>query len=316
MSRIVNHLLAGALAVALAGASLAASAPEPELGLVRWGRSPDAALAESKHSGRPVFMLFDEVPGCATCRGFGQDVLSNPLLVEAIEHEFVPVFVANNRPGRDAEWLAHYEEPAWNNPVVRLLSGSGQDVLARRDGLYSAPEIATRMIDALRAAHRTVPNYLELAAQEARLAHRETAVFATACYWEGEAHFGGMPGVVAVQALDTGEGEAVRVTFDHTRLAHEALAAAAAKHGYTHEIGSGVSTRDAGGRDHLHALAGSPLRSLKLSPAQAMRVNAALARGDDPRVWLSPSQREQAGDMNAGMGSRPMAGSSCPAPGH
>ena len=316
MSRIANHLLVGSLAAALAGSSLAASVQDPELGLVRWGRSPDAALAESKQSGRPLFMLFDEVPGCATCRGFGQDVLSNPLLVEAIEREFVPVFVANNRPGRDAEWLARYGEPAWNNPVVRLLSGSGQDVIPRRDGLYSAHEIATRMIDALRAAHRAVPGYLELAAQEARLAHRETAVFATACYWEGEAHFGGLPGVVAVQALDTGEGEAVRVTFDRTRLTHDGLAAAAAKYGYTRELATDVRSRDASGRDHLHALAGSPLRSLQLSPVQAMRVNAALARGDNPLAWLSPSQLEKTGDMNATVGSRPLTGASCPAPGH
>jgi len=34
-----------------------------ELGQVRWQRDLDAALAESGGSGRPLFVLFQEVPG-------------------------------------------------------------------------------------------------------------------------------------------------------------------------------------------------------------------------------------------------------------
>ena len=67
--------------------------PEPELGLVHWGRDLDQALAASRATNRPVLVLFDEVPGCITCRGFGQEVLSHPLLAEAIDSEFVPLFV-------------------------------------------------------------------------------------------------------------------------------------------------------------------------------------------------------------------------------
>src|SRR5258707_4422526 len=137
--------------------------PEPELGLVRWGHDLDAALATSRESGRPVLALFDEVPGCATCRGFGAEVLSLPLIAEAIESEFVPLFVANCRPGRDAAWLARFGEPAWNNPGVRFLDASGHDVIARADGLYSPHEIAARLGDALRAAGRPVPGYVALA---------------------------------------------------------------------------------------------------------------------------------------------------------
>ena len=54
---------------------------------MRWGRDLDAALASSAKSGKPVFALFQEIPGCAGCKQFGRDVLSNPLLVEAIQGE-------------------------------------------------------------------------------------------------------------------------------------------------------------------------------------------------------------------------------------
>ena len=35
----------------------------PELGTVKWGRDMDAAIEKSKESGKPVFALFQEVPG-------------------------------------------------------------------------------------------------------------------------------------------------------------------------------------------------------------------------------------------------------------
>ncbi len=61
-----------------------------EAGKVDWGRDLEAALASSQQTGKPLFALFQEIPGCAGCQQFGRDVLSNPLLVEAIESEFTP----------------------------------------------------------------------------------------------------------------------------------------------------------------------------------------------------------------------------------
>jgi hypothetical protein len=290
------------LALLLAATVSSARRPgaDPELGLVRWGRDLDAALATSRASGRPVLVLFDEVPGCATCVGFGQEVLSHPLLVEAIEHEFVPVFVANNRSGREAELLARFGEPAWNNPVVRLLDANGRDLLPRRDGLYSAHEIAARLVEALRAARRLVPGYLAIAEAETQHAHRREATFAMGCFWEGEARLGTLPGVLDVRAVHTDRGEGVRVTYDASRLTPEALAKAAAERSCAFVREGGSGTRDAGGSDHRHALAASPLRKLALTPMQAMRVNSALAAGADGHEWLTPSQREEARGQGAG----------------
>ena len=290
---LVPLLLAGAL---LAGVVPGAPHPnpEPELGLVHWGRDLDQALATSRATNRPVLVLFDEVPGCSTCRGFGLQVLSHPLIAEAIDSEFVPLFVANCRPGRDAELLARFGEPAWNNPVVRFLDAHGHDIVGREDELYTAHEIALRLEVALHAAGRPVPAYLALAAEETQTAHRREATFGMSCFWEGEAKLGALPGVLDVHAVDTGAGEGVRVVYDESRLSHDQLVRAARQQQCAVKDGADVGMRTAAGNDHLHALATSSLRWLPLTPMQAMRVNAVLAAGRDGLEFLSPRQRELA----------------------
>ncbi len=52
-------LVMGALAV---GIPRLKAAPV-EVGKVNWGRDYEAALASSKESGKPVLLLFQEVPG-------------------------------------------------------------------------------------------------------------------------------------------------------------------------------------------------------------------------------------------------------------
>ena len=89
-------------------------------------------------------------------------MLSNPLLVEAIETLFHPVVIHNNKKGRDAEILKRFKEPAWNNPVVRLLDAQGRDLVTRKGGIYKAPAMAGRMVQALHAAKRPVPVWLRL----------------------------------------------------------------------------------------------------------------------------------------------------------
>lgn len=91
-------------------------------------------------------------------------MLSHPVLVEAIENEFAPVVIHNNEKGRDAEILERFEEPAWNNPVVRFLDARGKDLIPRKAGVYRVAEIASRMVLALEAAKRPVPDYLRLLA--------------------------------------------------------------------------------------------------------------------------------------------------------
>jgi len=300
-------------------ALLAAADSPPELGsLVRFERDLDAALASAKSSGKPVFLLFQEVPGCATCVGFGRDVLSHPLLAEAIQEEFVAAAVYNSTRGDstpDGRALARFSEAAFNNPVVRFVDAMGKDVLPRRDGVYTPFEIADRMVRALEASRRGVPAYLRLALLELDESPPTLATFVTSCFWEGEARLGGIPGVRRTRVGFLDGAEVVEVAFDARTLPLERLVGEAKKMDcvsgyYVHETKlaggdarlSTAVARDAPDSDRKHALARSPLRFLPLTEAQASRLNAAVAvgtGGSDGLEFLTPRQRRLAAKLLA-----------------
>lgn len=88
--------------------------------------------------------------------------------------------VYNNTKGdADAEVRERYEEPAWNNPVVRVVDARGRDLVPRLSGDWSAGGLADLMVRALRKAGTGVPRWLSLLEQEttARARGVETAVF-------------------------------------------------------------------------------------------------------------------------------------------
>ena len=140
-----------------------------EIGLVSWGRDLDQVLRLSGETSRPVFLLFQEVPGCSGCQDFGKTVLSNPQVVKAIENEFLPVFVYNNRGGEDRRILERFNEPAWNYQVVRFLDKEGRDIIPRKDHVWTVSHLAERMIETLEAIDRSVPDYLRALAEESPL---------------------------------------------------------------------------------------------------------------------------------------------------
>lgn len=267
-----------------------AAAPQPvEYGCVRWEHDLEAGLARATAEHKPVFLLFQEVPGCSTCQGFGNGPLSHPLLVEAIEDEFVPVAVQNNREGRDADVLHRYQEPAWNNPVVRFLDARGQDLIPRQDGVWDSYGIATRMLAALGAAGRPLPQYLALAAEEEDPAPTEQATFGMHCYWEGEANFGQLEGVLATRAGWDGSEEVVEVTYRPSRIRREVLEQRAQSAQCRAQ--PRPPQRDVAEPERKHYLRQSPMNLLPLTPLQVVRVNAALGLQRDPSAWLSPRQR-------------------------
>lgn len=281
-----------------------------ELGRVHWMRDFDAALARSKTTGKPVAILFQEVPGCSTCQNFGDAPLSSPLIVAALEQLFVPVAIYNNVGGEDARVLKRYNEPTWNNPVMRFVSSSGEDVIPRKDGVYATTDVTLRLIAALTAAHQPVPKWLELARQESRGTKLERSTFEMHCYWEGEAHLGRLDGVVATRAAWLDGKEVVEVTWDPSVTDADTVFRAAqkmecARHIYaTSEeqlesaqklVGDDASVdqrkaKSAKASDRKYRLRNTFLRTIPMTPGQAMKVNAALAYGDDWSDWLTPSQ--------------------------
>ncbi len=242
-------------------------------------------------------------------------MLSHPLLVEAIESEFVPGCIYNNKKGKDAEILKRYQERAWNNPVVRFVDAAGKDVITPKDGVWSLSGIATRMTKALEATRKkSTPRYLRLLATGSKKQGMKKATFAMHCFWEGEAHLGALPGVTATRAGWLDRKEVVEVCYDESRISYEELVKTAKKMKcastvFAHDLGQlGVArklvgknavlakqpAKDAKLSDRLYHLRKSPWNAVPATPIQRVRMNSALAKRQDPLQFLSPRQREVA----------------------
>jgi hypothetical protein len=299
-----------ALALMLPSVScFAASISQPEeAGKVHWTRILETALASSAQTGKPVFALFQEIPGCAGCKQFGRDVMSNPLLVEAVETDFTPMLIHNNKPGTDAEVLKRFGEPAWNYQVVRFLNSNGEDLIPRRDQVWDTGGIAERMIATLTQAKRPVPVYLTLLAAEHSPKLKE-AVFAMYCFWTGEMALGQIDGVVTTEAGYMDGHEVTRVKYDPAVISLPQLIAAAEKVECANaisvpsadlssakttrlKIGTISGYRTAPVSDQKKQIFGTAAENLSLSPAQATKVNAWI-RIDAAKAssFLAPSQQ-------------------------
>lgn len=289
--------------------ALTVSAPapseHPELGVVRWERDFEAATQLAKRNGRPLLVLFDEVPGCATCVRYGRTTLSHPLLSEAAESEFVPVAVFNNLGGSDRELLERFREPSWNNPVVRILSPSGRDLAPRLAGDYRVETLAHRMRAALKASERPVPAYLDLLADSAD-GERSRFYLGMACFWSGQACVGALGPLARTRTGWMHGREVVEIsvrTEDAEALLRQAVKRGCGSHLYAagaewRQLGAelGLQTGQEGElrptpKDDLHGLGSHPLRVVPMTGAQAVRVNAALGTRRDPLEYLSPRQR-------------------------
>lgn len=267
-----------------------------EVGTVKWLRELDDALADSERMAKPIFALFQEVPGCAGCQQFGADVLSNPLLVEAIEAEFVPLLIHNNTDGRDAEVLAAFGEPAWNFQVVRFLDEAGSDVIERRDRVWETGPLAARMIRALEASGRDVPTYLRLVEQE-HSDRLRTVVLAQSCFWVGEMEIGRIDGVVATEAGFVGGAEVTKALFDPNVTTLESVVDAARQRGVADRVldDSDYRYRTAPAADQKRQIRGR-LRFDGLSTAQFTKLNSFLPQSLGAAVeYVSPSQRRALG---------------------
>lgn len=105
-------------------------------------------------------------------------MLSHPTIVEAAETLFVPACVYNNTKGdAGAEVRVAFEEPAWNNPVVRILSADHDDVVPRITDRWTLDAVASAMV---RALGEDTPAWLRLFADEQRMraGQVDTAIFA------------------------------------------------------------------------------------------------------------------------------------------
>ncbi len=229
------------------------------------------------------------------------------MIVKCIADDFVAVAVANNIKGADSEVLARFKEPAWNNPVVRILDADEKDLVPRRDD-YTAHVLMKRMVAALEKSKLTVPKDLT-AAVSGVATKPETAVFAMHCYWVGEAKLGLLDGVVSTRIGELQRAEVVEVTFDANIIDFSTLVKEAMKLECAHRVFArsddqfkiaeklvgkkATRTDDAIDADtqqqwnlakyHLYYY-------LPLSPWQATKANALIANNRYPDEFLNEAQ--------------------------
>jgi len=260
-----------------------------ELGSVDWLRDYDEALSQAGEKDKEVLILFQEVPGCATCRNYGSNVLSDPLMVDAIENYFVPLAIFNNKGGEDAKILKKYKEPTWNNPVVRLIDASGEPILKRLAGNYSSTGLIDYMIKSFPANGEVVPDFLIYlqAHLETKDQNLQTQDYSMYCFWSGEGHIGKAEGVVNTEPGFKNGKEIVRVTYDTSKISEKELTKHAAKAKCSEMDANGKFRPD---KDPQYYLKQSQYRYLALSPNQRTLINSMLNSGKDPSTILSPAQ--------------------------
>lgn len=283
-----------------------------ELGKVNWIRDYDEGKRKSEASKKPIFLLFQEVPGCMTCKDYGMDVLSHPLVVEAIETAFVPVAIYNNVGGKDKTVLQSFGEPAWNNPVVRFVDSKNKDLTPRLSGNYTLSGLVTQMVKTLENTGQTVPSYLSLLKEELKGKGRgtETATFAMYCFWTGESRLGSLNGVVKTQAGFMNGKEVVQLEYDPNQISFVELTQKASEF----KCASAVFTNSADERQQAAKLVGnkrvakrgafrkdkdpkyylghSNWKYVPMIELQKIRVNTALSQQKPPWQYLSGRQVE------------------------
>jgi Thioredoxin-like len=281
-----------------------------ELGTIQWHRGFDAAAAASKQSGKPLLVLFQEVPGCSTCKSYGDRVLSHPLIRDAVESLFVPVAIYNNIAGDDKRVLKKFNEPEWNNPVVRIMQHDRTELASRVAGDYSPAGLVSAMVQSLQKSKHPIPAYLQLLNDElsARQRGLERATLAMHCFWEGEGKLGSLDGVIETMPGFVQGKEVVEVWFDAKHVSYAKLVAEAGKMQCAGTIFSRSDKQDRhakslGGvttvrtddemrpdKEPKYYLSETPFRFIPMTELQAARVNSSISRGQDPRRLLSPRQ--------------------------
>lgn len=281
-----------------------------ELGAVNWRRDFDQSFADANQVGKPVLILFQEVPGCSTCRNYGNHVLSHPLIVEAIETLFVPVVVHNNKGGKDAQMLKYFGEPSWNNPVARIVNSDKTDVLPRLNGNYTAAGLVDYMLRGLDLYNQVAPQYLQLLQEElsAELRGTERATVSMFCFWSGEGKLGQVDGVVGTKAGWMDSKEVVQVEYDPRQISYDELIKTAknaqcASHVYTENTQQKALAKKVVGnnavkdverfrldREPKYYLSKTHYRYVPMTDLQATRANSLIGKGTSPEALLSPQQ--------------------------
>ncbi len=276
-----------------------------ELGKVKWLRDYDLAIAESIKTKKPIYILFQEIPGCSTCVNFGKIVMSNSLIVEMIETYFVPLAIYNNKSGKDAAVLKKYKEVAWNNPVSRIVDQNGRDIVDRLNGSYTEGAVIGFIRKGIEANKKLVPKYIQLLEEEYTAIKKEI-VLEMYCFWSGEKNIGNQKGVISTLPGFSNGKEVVKVTFDDSAIDEMDVVTNAQKTNNADAVHTNNSYEKSAlksknivvknlaaftvDKDIHYYLKQSKYASLDLSTSQATKINSLIGLGQNPDHLLSPRQ--------------------------
>lgn len=289
---------------------LTSAAQPKELGKVKWLRDIKKATTQSANLNKPIFLLFQEVPGCSTCRNYGQNILSHPLIVEAIETHFVPLAIYNNKGGKDKEVLDYFKEPSWNNPVVRIVDHKKKNLINRISGDYSLLGITNAIIKVLEKEKKEIPNYLSLLQEEltAQDGGIQTTYLSMYCFWTGEKKIAEIDGVVETQAGFMDGREVVKVDFSsevltYEKLLNQAKTKSCASHVYTDNLHQQLTAERVIGSKYVsekssfrldketkYYLYKSSYKYLPMTKLQAVKANSLIGKGQSPNEVFSSRQ--------------------------
>lgn len=305
MMRVLAPILICAIAILTGVTASIGGAPKrsDNPALIPWHDALEVALAQSRTNGKPVLAILQDTPNCANCQSFQRDITANPLLAEAVADEFIALKL-DRRQVRGLAAASH---------SLLFLDAAGQPLIPSSVQAKSASDIAARMIQALKATQRPVPNYLHAAAMELDAVKHKQAAFAMFCYWVGEYELGKIDGVVTTEAgwLEGREVTLVRYHQDELTLPDLARKAAEVKcarkvfapaESERREIADSIRLT-VGTLDDRYRIA-KPSDQKKqiqhwdlsgvsnLTPMQLTKINA-LAPDNPKRAleWLSPRQR-------------------------
>jgi len=272
---------------------------DEELGTISWYRGYDAATKIASLQNKSVLILFQEIPGCATCRNYGHNVLSNPMLAEAIQDLFIPLAIHNNKGGKDRKILEKFGEPTWNNPVVRIINKDGKNIVNRVSGNYSAKGLYNAMIQALKSEKREIPEYVKLLGKELASVNnpsiKETH-FKMYCFWTGQKHLGSLDGVISAEPGFMDGHEVVKVKYDSKKISQQQLTNYANKASCS-PIPEDKSYRVAH-KDEQFYLKQTNYKYLPLSELQKTKINSALGNKQSAEKYLSPKQLTWLKELN------------------
>jgi hypothetical protein len=280
-----------------------------------WKQAKD----ESKRSNKAILILFHETAVHHTGHSL-ESVLSNPLLVEAVETYFVTVLVPKRATNlAERALLKKYGICGLKKTsVVRIVDYRGRDLA----GKINCDEwnLACAVERALVARGLKVPTYLKLLVQEIDPATERVAVFGMSSFWEGEVAFAKCKRVISTRAGWMGSKQSVEVTYNPKTCPYRKLVQHAIKEnaadviycvngrqmriansevrrackdsimvGRIHPLET-ISVLDA---DSKHYLSETALLYVPLLRVQAVKANLLISRNDAARckAILSPRQR-------------------------